>query len=502
VRSLQSLQIIEEEEMPNKTSPELNRRSMLAALGTGAVGLAAAGSAQAAILPEPETRESYDVVIIGSGMAGCAAALEAASKGKRVVMLEKMQENRMGGNSLLAGGGFSLPLEDTQSARDAYVEDYEDYCLGRGNSTIFKLMADNIVQDLGWLQSHGIALNPPSPWPPSRIKMIIASPGFFAGMPSLFRRMKERLREIDVALRFDTKARQLIVDGSGKMAGVRAQTPRGIVDFRGDAVIIATGGYAGNTQMLEAFSDPNAGAMMVRGVNWATGDGLMMAQAAGAGIKGMGGLMALHIAAVDPVETAAGQPAAVVPHAISINREGKRFIDESLGYVMHGKAVLNQPGQTTTLIFDDKGREKAGQGVIDTFTRLGLKVYKADTIAEIAREVGAPVEEFVKTVDAFNAASDGETAPNVDPPKLKLAAKIDKAPFFAVHGLSPGITLTFGGIMINDRAQALEPDGRVIPGLFAAGEGAGHPFHHDYIGGGSLTNCLVMGRIAGREAAA
>ena len=488
--------------MTKQTNPEYNRRGMLAALGAGAVGLAAAGSAQAALLPEPEARESFDVVIIGSGMAGCAAALEAALRGKRVVILEKMQENRMGGNSLLAGGGFSLPLEDTQSARDAYVEDYENFCLGRGNSAIFRLMADNVVEDLGWLESNGIGLNPPSPWPPSRVKMIIASPGFFAGMPSLFRRMKERLRELRVDLRFDTKARQLIVDDTGKVVGVRAQTSRGIIDFRGGAVVIATGGYAGNTQMLEAYSDPNAGAMMVRGASWATGDGLVIAQQAGAGIKGMGGLMALHIAAVDPVETAAGQPAAAVPHGLSINREGRRFIDESLGYVMHGKAVLTQPGQTTTLIIDDKGREKAGQGVIDTFNRLGLKVYKAETIADLAREVGAPVDEFVKTVEAFNAATDGETAVDLDPPKMKLAAKIDKPPFFAFHGLSPGITLTFGGIMINERAQVLEADGRIIPGLFAAGEGAGHVFHHDYIGGGSLTNCLVMGRIAGREAAA
>lgn len=488
--------------MTKQTNPEFNRRGMLAALGAGAVSLAAAGSAQAALLPEPEARESFDVVVIGSGMAGCAAALEAATHGKRVVMLEKMSENRMGGNSLLAGGGFSLPMEDTESARDAYVEDYEDYCLGRGNSAIFRLMADNIVQDLGWLESHGIALNPPSPWPPSRIKMIIASPGFFAGMPSLFKKTKERLREVGVELQFDTKARQLIFGDGGRIAGVRATTSRGIIDYRGNAVIIATGGYGGNTQLLEAYSDPNAGAMMVRGVPWATGDGLIMAQEAGAGLKGMGGLMALHIAAVDPVETAAGQPAAVVPHAISINRHGKRFIDESLGYVMHGKAVLEQTGQTTTLVFDDKGREKAGQGVIDTFNRLGLKVYRADTMAELAKDVGAPVEEFVKTVDAFNAASDGEVAAKLEPPKMKLAAKIDKPPFFAVHNLSPGITLTFGGIMINERAQVLEPDGRVIPGLFAAGEGAGHVFHHDYIGGGSLTNCLVMGRIAGREAAA
>ncbi|MDP2062730.1 MAG: FAD-binding protein [Phaeovulum sp.] len=93
------------------------------------------------------------------------------------------------------------------------------------------------------------------------------------------------------------------------------------------------GGYGGNTALLEAYSDPNAGAMMVRGIKHATGDGLLMAQRAGAGLKGMGGLMALHIAAVDGVETAAGQPARVVPYAISINRDGKRFVDESAGYV-------------------------------------------------------------------------------------------------------------------------------------------------------------------------
>src|SRR5690606_7485548 len=118
------------------------------------------------------------------------------------------------------------------------------------------------------------------------------------------------------------------------------------IDYKAKSVVIAAGGYAGNTQMLEAYSDANAGALMVRGIDWATGDGLIMAQEAGAGLKGMGGLMALHIAAVDGVETAAGQPGAVVPYAVSINRDGKRFVDESRGYVAHGKAVLEQPGQT------------------------------------------------------------------------------------------------------------------------------------------------------------
>src|SRR5690606_8269944 len=120
--------------------------------------------------------------------------------------------------------------------------------------------------------------------------------------------LRARLIELGTTLVFDTKARQILFDARGAVAGVRASGPQGLVDYKAPAVVVATGGYAGNIAMLEAYADANAGAMMVRGIKHATGDGLIMAQAAGAGLKGMGGVMSLHIAAVDPVETAAGQP--------------------------------------------------------------------------------------------------------------------------------------------------------------------------------------------------
>lgn len=490
--------------MQKRTQGSMSRRSLLAGIGAGSgiVGLAAATAAEAALLPQPEASEDFDVVVIGSGLAGCAAALEAAGSGARVIVLEKASQSRMGGNSLLAGGGFARPTDGSEAARQGYVEDYETVCLGRGNSRIFNLMAQNVADDIAWLESHGVAFNEPSPWPPMRVVMSVVAPGMFAGMPSLFRRMRTRIPELGGQIAFDTKARQLILNERGAVAGVRASGSSGLVDYKAKAVVIAAGGYAGNTQMLEAYSDPNAGALMVRGIDWATGDGLMMAQEAGAGLKGMGGLMALHIAAVDGVETAAGQPGAVVPYAVSINREAKRFVDESRGYVAHGKAVLQQPGQTTTLVFDQNIRDIVADSVMATFTRLGLTVQQADTLAELAGKVGLPAEEFVQTIETFNAAVEGDAAPGAVPPKATLASRIERPPFYAFDPLVPGITLTFGGIMINEHAQALEADGRVIPGLFAAGEGAGAVFFQDYIGGGSLTNCLVMGRIAGREAVA
>lgn len=490
--------------MSNGTKSGLTRRGLLGGLGAGAgvMTLAALTPVQAALLPEPETSESYDVVVIGSGLAGCAAALEAAQGGAKVIVLEKASQSRIGGNSYLAGGSFSLPVAETAEARAHYVEDYDKYTLGRGNTAIFSLMAEHIHRDVAWLQENGIEVLAPVNRPPNRVSTATVAPASFAGMPVLFRRMRARLEELGALFAFDTKAKQLIMDESGAVVGVRAVGRSGVVDYRGQAVVIATGGYAGNTQMLEAYSDPNAGALMVRGIKHATGDGLLMAQAAGAGLKGMGGLMALHIAAVDGVETAAGQPAAVVPFAVSINREGRRFVDESLGYVAHGKAVLNQPGQMTTLVFDQAIRDSVAEGVISTFNRLGLTVHQAETLEELAHIVGLPAAQFLQTIDEFNAAVEDGAAPGASPPKKSLAARIEMAPFYAFSPLVPGITLTFGGIMINESAQALEADGRVIPGLFAAGEGAGPVFFQDYIGGGSMTNCLVMGRIAGRQAVA
>jgi succinate dehydrogenase/fumarate reductase flavoprotein subunit len=213
-------------------------------------------------------------------------------------------------------------------------------------------------------------------------------------------------------------------------------------------------------------------------------------------------MMALHIAAVDPDSTAAGQPAWAVPFALSINRAGKRFIDESRGYVAHGKAVLREPEGVTTLVFDSRiAALPAVAGVVANFRRLGLDVHQADTIEALAAKVGLPPAETARTVAAFNDAVKDGAAASATPPKRTLAHKVEQAPFLALSPLAPGITLTFGGIMTDPAARVLEPDNRPIPGLFAAGEGAGGAFFEDYIIGGALTMCLVMGRIAGRSAA-
>ena len=494
-----------EGEMTGSEPRGVGRRGVLAGFGAGAglAGLAGIRPAGAAtLLPEPETAHDFDVVVIGAGMAGCAAALEAAETGARVVVLEKSAAGVMGGNTRLSGGGFSKPQGDDAAAREAYVTDYDETTLGRGNRAIFELMAETSAANLDWLTGHGVSFEEPAPWDPYNVDVAVVSPGWFMGMSGFFTRMRERFDELGIEIAFETKAQALVMDSTGAVAGVRAAVPGGLADYRSGAVVIAAGGYAANTQMLEAYNDPNAGAMMVRGYRGATGDGHRMAEAAGAGLTAMGGMMALHIAAVAPDSTAAGQPASAIPHALSINRDGERFIDESRGYVAHGKAVLDQREGVTTLIIDQAIRDMGPvSGVFATFDRLGLDIVEADTLEELAERVGLPPERMSQTVAAYNDAIENGAAPGVAPPKAQLAHPVSTPPFYALHPLAPGITLTFGGVMTDAEARALEADGRVIPGLYAAGEGAGGAFFEDYIGGGALTMCLTMGRIAGRGAA-
>jgi succinate dehydrogenase/fumarate reductase flavoprotein subunit len=129
-------------------------------------------------------------------------------------------------------------------------------------------------------------------------------------------------------------------------------------------------------------------------------------------------------------------------------------------------------------------------------------VIEADSLSELASKIQVPPTALEQTITEYNAAVKENKALEANPPKTAFAYKIATPKFYAFSPLVPGITLTFGGIKINDKAQVQEADGRVIGGLYAAGECAGGLYYDDYIGGGSLVNCLVMGRVAGKMAAA
>jgi flavocytochrome c len=484
---------------------EFNRRQFLKGVGVtaGALTVGPLPIIKASLLPESARKETHNVVVLGSGLAGLSAALEAKLGGADVIILEKEPNGKDGGNSKLALGGIVVPPDRTKAGADIYFEDFQKKSGGKGNAELSRVLAENVWDGIDWLKSSGADLLPPEDLSPYRVKIIQVGPGQFQGMPALLGKLKARYIKEGGKIAYGAKAKQLIMANTGKVVGVRAMVSRGTVDYMGDAIIVASGGFAANRELLEALVDPDAGHMMVRGTPWATGDGLLMAREAGAALINMAGITTLHVAAVSPEAPSSGNPARAVPFCLGINKNGARYLDESLGYVAHGKAVLRQPGQKVALVFDEViKKDPAVAGAVENFNRQGIKMVEANTLQELAAKIDAPPDNVVKTVTEFNNAVKDGKALAANPPKAALAYKIATPKFYAFYPLVPGITLTFGGIKVNAKGQALEADGTVIPGLFAAGECAGGLYYGDYIGGASLANCLVMGRVTGKQAAA
>lgn len=481
----------------------VDRRQFIRGLGLGA-GLLTIGNfdlANAALLPKPKRSEKFDVVVIGTGLSGMCTAVSAANAGARVAVLEKAEAP--GGNSKLAGGLIAVPADSTKAKKDEYFEDFMKKSSGKGNPVLSRVLAEQSSDGVEWLKKQGADLTEPVTVAGYRVKSVIFKPSAYKGMPKGLEALRNALGKKGGKIFYKVKAQQLVMNDKGAVVGVRARDASGLKDFLGNAVVIAAGGYGANKQMLETFVDPNADDMMLRGDKNATGDGFEMAREAGAMWVDMGGMPSVHVAAVSPKNTAAGNPFMAVAYCLGINKEGKRYVDESLGYVANGKAAMKQPGQVIALVFDEELKKQSGVATAyKMFEGLGIPVVEANSLNELAEKIGAPPAVMEKTISDFNAVVRDGKALDAKPPKTAFAFKVMNPKYYAFYPLSPGITLTFGGIKINEKAQVQQADGTIIPGLYAAGEGAGGLYYEDYIGGASLANCLVMGRIAGEQAAA
>lgn len=490
--------------MDEKMNKPISRRQFIKgmSIGAGVLSVGRMDVVQAALLPAGKRKEMFNVVVIGTGLSGMSAALEAQGAGAKVAVLDKMAAETSSGNSRFSAGMIAIPADSSPKAMENFFEDFMKKSMSNGNATLYKVLAAQGLEGVEWLKSQGIELTPPYNVPGFRLKAVVFAPGLYKGMPKALETLKQNLEKKGGKIYYESKAKQLIMDTSGRVTGVRVMDSQGVKDILADAVVIATGGYGANGQMLETYVDPNADQMMVRGVKWATGDGLKMAEEAGAMLVNMGGMVSIHVAAVSPQKTASGNPFPAIPFTVGINKEGKRYVDESKGYVNNGKAVMKQPGQTVAMIFDEEIKKQPGVATsFKLFQDLKLGVIEADSLKELASKIDVPPAVLEQTVAEYNAAIQEGKAPAAKPPKTAFAYKIATPKFYAFYPLVPGITLTFGGIKINEKAQVQDADGQVIKGLYAAGECAGGLYYDDYVGGGSLANCLVMGRVAGKQAA-
>ena len=300
----------------------------------------------------------------------------------------------------------------------------------------------------------------------------------------------------------ETKAKQLLVNKNGAVDGAICQTDKGLLQINAKAVILGTGGYSANREMLEA-AHPGGANILIRGNKFITGDGIRLAQEVGAGTMGMAGVESLHLPVVFNGPQGRGSPTRALPYCLGINAEGKRFVDESLGYASFGKATLQQTGQKVALIFDEamlKKEKRIGMSV-ELFKRAKGGLIEANGYEQLAKEIGVQPSALKETLEKFNASVKDGKALTAEPPKSNLAEKINlNGKLYVFYPLTPSITMVYGGLMINKDAQVTEADGTPIKGLYAAGETV-NLYYHDYHGGGILSQSLVFGRIAANQAA-
>ena len=444
-----------------------------------------------------------DVVVAGGGMGGLTAACSAQEAGARTVLLEKAP--RIGGSAAASGGTIwcATDLEGWLS-----VQPGGDPALGRA-------LIASFFEGIPWLRRQGVDLQEQSLDTPYRFRRVIyaCQPDAATAMAAL----ADRFTAIGGKIIVGTGLRDLLLDDRGSTSGVRVLGRAGFATVTAPAVILATGGFQGSPELRARYLGRWADQMVLRGNVYSTGDGFQAALRAGAATAGPFSRFYGHMVPAPPAAVGLHNFAAVKPdfseYAVFVNLRGKRFDDEFLGDEVTVHAAAQQEQALVFLLYDaairatyagprDDGRDTRADR-LQHIRAAGGEILEAPSLAALAHEMaarwGVARHRLLATLEEYNAAAragDGAALPIA---KSGGLLPIETPPFFALRCL-PGITFTYGGARVNERAQVLNTSGQSIPGLYAAGADVGGVYTRGYTGGLALG--LAFGRIAGRAAAA
>lgn len=450
------------------------------------------------------------VLVLGSGLAGCAALLAAAEAGQFAVLAEKTDS--IGGSTVKSAGLSAFAGTDEQRAQgiaddvDLLRKDLVEVGQHCGDEALIDLYCTHQLATYRWLKSHGVTYGE-----------IHAASGQSAprshptDTTSMLTQLLQAAGRLGARIVFDAEATRLVtgVDSTGesRVLAVDFATPQGPHRVHVDSVVLATGGFSMSKDLLSTFAPQMEHALRQGGAG-NTGDGLKMAMALGAGIrdtpyiKGTYG----HHATEHPDEDGTGI-LAVYKGAIAVNRAGRRFADESCNYKQLGDVALAQPGVTTWQIFDARVMAESNDEVpIYDFAgreRSGLLTV-ADSVAELEEQLGMPSGALQETVAGYNAAARGERADEQGRSHLsgRVGAPfpLETPPFYA-HPSGTVVLATYCGLTVDPRLQVLDWWGQPIGRLYAAGEVIGGFHGAGYMTGTSIGKAGIFGRLAGTHAA-
>lgn len=451
---------------------------------------------------------SYDVVVLGGGLAGHCAALAAAKQGAGVLLVEKQSEG--GGSTVLSGGFFAfadtpmqraagirdnpaLLLEDLRTVGGGYAEDRLLEAYARGQRDLFD-----------WLSALGV-----------EFRDIELSAGQSAprshrtNATEVIAALNAAARKTNrVAIATEARASRLLRSGCNHpVRGVRIAARDGERDVEGvGGVVLATGGFSRSEELLRTFAPGQAEAVRIGGAG-NTGDGLRLAWHLGSDMRDMG-----HIKGTFGTHPDCGPERHEILllfylGAVIVNRHGRRYVDESISYKLLGDACLQQDGAISWQVFDHAIFAEAPQGVdlFDPRPALDRRLLlTASSLEDLAVRCGIDPRGLTATIKAYNEAvgtgHDSEFGRDGLCHHVGALKPIAEPPFYA-YPSTTALLATYGGLAIDEQARVIDVFGDPIEGLYAAGEITGGFHGAAYMTGTSLGKAALFGRIAGRNAA-
>ena len=509
--------------MSDERKKGISRRGLLksAAVGAGAVAMAGGmvGVTRAAVPPKKWDRET-DVIIVGAGGAGMMAAVRANDAGAKVIVLQKTPTVYTT-STAVSGGLFAAA--GTRAQKEKGIEDssekfYQDFLKNGGYMNIpelARLLTDNSVKVFEWLVDNGL--------PSFRFE---AYPGHsvLRGhrsnknngrdlVDTVFAQVKKR----NMPVEFGTEVTRLFVNPEGRVTGVEAVKAGKKMNIQAHrAVVVASGGFVRDATTFDSWIPAYSGVGNLNGDPGNIGQGIKMIA------KDAGGLPThLQYSGTYPYGLEVSPRSGPVCRywyftplgAILVNKKGKRYVNEMIGPTKLTLVLAEQPDKIHYLIapkgiWDDVFAKYPSGGVISPSTpewiekelQSGKWLFRADTISELAKKTGIDASGLEKTVEMYNGYVQAGKDPEFGRDAKSLARKVEGGPFYTVK-MTFATVLTMGGIRVNDKCQVVDPYGKSIPGLYAAGETTGGVHGNMYLGGCALAWAFTSGWFAGSNAA-
>ncbi len=439
-----------------------------------------------------------DIVIIGSGGAGLTAATEAASKGAIVIVLEKM--GIVGGNTNSSTGGINAAYTPEQKAlgiTDSTDVFYEDTMKGGHNlndPALVRTLVDNSAATVAWLQSDlvGADLSDVGMFGGATNKRIHRPQGGAAIGAHLVPLLQKAALKQGAEIRLNSRVTDILSE-NGVATGVRVSTKAGDYTVRAKAVIVATGGFGANPEMITRYV-PSLKDFGTTNHAGATGDAFAMVEKFNAALTQMEQIQTHPTVVcgtgVMITEAVRGNG------AILVNRDGKRFVNEMETRDVVSGAILSQTGKTAFLVFDQSVR--ASLKAIEGYAKQGF-LTEAESIKELAEKLSMPKEELEKTIAAYNAAAKSGSDREFGRNKASMERILSTAPFYAIE-CEPAVHHTMGGLKINTKAEVQNTSEKSIPALYAAGEVTGGVHGANRLGGNAVADICIFGKIAADSA--